>query len=159
MQQLSEDDFAWLESLPHIMKLPGGVLTHAALHDPGSWPYLLSEGDAIPTLEMLVECQIDIAFVGHTHRQEYFVMPGDPDLEELVQGRKFRLQPQAVCAVVVGSVGQPRTRDNRAGWTLWDSDERTFEFRRTPYPYEKAAQAIREAGLPESSATRLLAGR
>jgi hypothetical protein len=40
--QLDEDDFAWLASLPHIMKIPGGVLTHAALHDPGSWPYLLS---------------------------------------------------------------------------------------------------------------------
>lgn len=156
VRQLDENDFVWLESLPHIMKIPGGVLTHAALHDPGSWPYLLSDGDAIPTLEMLAECQIAIAFVGHTHRQEYFLMPGEPDLEELIPGSKFQLQEGSVCAVVVGSVGQPRTHDNRAGWTIWDSDERTFEFRRTPYPYQKAAQAIQDAGLPESSALRLL---
>jgi len=156
VQQLTEDDFAWLESLPHIIKIPGGVLTHAALHDPGNWPYLLSDADAIPTLEILTECQIDITFVGHTHRQEYFLLPGDPDLEELVPGSKYRLQPRSVCAVVVGSVGQPRTHDNRAGWTIWDSDERTVEFRRTPYPYREAAQAFRAARLPESSAQRLL---
>jgi hypothetical protein len=62
------------------------------------------------------------------------------------------------CAVLVGSVGQPRTSDTRAAWTIWDSDAHTFEFRRTEYPSGQAASDIREAGLPESSARRLVVG-
>jgi predicted phosphodiesterase len=158
VRQLDEDAFGWLESLPRLMELPGAILSHAALHDQSRWPYLLTTGDAMPTLEMLSRCLIDVAFVGHTHRQEWFSMPGAPPPEALVEDTVFRLREGTVCAVVVGSVGQPRTSDNRAAWTIWDSDERIFEFRRTSYPFRETAQAIRDAGLPESSGRRLLAG-
>ena len=158
VDHLDEDGFDWLESLPRLMEIPGAILSHAAIHDQAHWPYLLSPSDAMPTLEMLARCGIDVAFVGHTHRQEWFLMPGATPLEMLVPETKFRLRPGSVCAVVVGSVGQPRTADNRAAWTLWDSDARSFEFRRTIYPCRETARAIRVAGLPESSGRRLLGG-
>ncbi|MCU0747997.1 MAG: metallophosphoesterase family protein [Akkermansiaceae bacterium] len=158
VHHLQEEDFTWLESLPRLMEIPGAILSHAALHDQAHWPYLLSASDASPTLEMLARCKIDIAFVGHTHRQEWFLMPGTTPLEIIEPQNKFRLRTGSICAVVVGSVGQPRTADNRAAWTLWDSDERSFEFRRTSYPFRETAQAIRDAGLPESSGRRLLGG-
>ena len=61
-----------------------------------------------------------------------------------------------VCAVMVGSVGQPRDGDLRAAWTLWDSDTRVLEFRHSEYPALTAAQDIVAADLPVESALRLL---
>ena len=152
---LDDDAIEWLESLPLFEDVPGGLVAHAALHDSEPWPYLLDADDALPTLEILADCRPHIGFFGHTHRQEWFSLPGKPQPERLAEGR-FHVPDDCVCAVVVGSVGQPRTGDNRAAWTLWDSDARTFEFRRTAYPFRKTAKAIHEAGLPESSARRLM---
>ena len=61
-----------------------------------------------------------------------------------------------MCAVLVGSVGQPRDGDSRAGWALWDPDSRVIEFHRTPYPALQAAKDIVAADLPIEAALRLL---
>ncbi len=58
-----------------------------------------------------------------------------------------------------GSVGQPRDGDARASWLLYDPDEATIHFRRTPYDVAGAQNAILEAGLPTGLAHRLAEGR
>ena len=58
-----------------------------------------------------------------------------------------------------GSVGQPRDRDARAAWALYDPDAGTIDFRRTPYDVAGAQNAILEAGLPTLLAHRLAEGR
>ncbi len=58
-----------------------------------------------------------------------------------------------------GSVGQPRDRDARAAWALYDPDAATIDFRRTPYDVAAAQNAILEAGLPSLLAHRLAEGR
>jgi diadenosine tetraphosphatase ApaH/serine/threonine PP2A family protein phosphatase len=60
--------------------------------------------------------------------------------------------------VVDGSVGQPRTDDPRAAWTLWQPQARSIEFRRTQYPVEETVAAIKACGLPWKSAQRLSLG-
>lgn len=154
LHQLDEEALDWLAALPHMIGIPGATLSHAALHDPGGWPYLQSAEEAFPTLEILANSGEGIGFFGHTHRQESFQLPGKPVLEAL-SAEHFRVPPGGVCAVVVGSVGQPRTRDNRAAWVLWDSGSRIFEFRRTDYPFRLTVAEILAAGLPASSARRL----
>jgi len=59
-----------------------------------------------------------------------------------------------------GSVGQPRDGDPKASFAVLraDGQEVRVEIRRVPYDVRKAASKIREAGLPESNATRLLSG-
>jgi predicted phosphodiesterase len=155
VKHLDPEAIDWLASLPRFAEIPGAIVAHAALHDTHRWPYLLSSHDARPTLEILERCKFGIAFFGHTHRQEWFSLPGKPDPEPVTPD-KFQLMDGSVCAVVVGSVGQPRTGDTRAAWTLWDSEQRTFEFRQTVYPFKQTAKDIHEAGLPASSARRLL---
>jgi diadenosine tetraphosphatase ApaH/serine/threonine PP2A family protein phosphatase len=156
VRQLDSADFDWLEALPRILEIPGAIIAHAALHDRHAWPYLLNDDDARDTLGILKDSGIDIGFFGHTHRQDFFLLPGTPSMVTDEVG--FTVPDGAICAVVVGSVGQPRTADPRAGWTLWDSDARRFEFRRTAYPIEETARAIHQAGLPASSARRLSGG-
>jgi diadenosine tetraphosphatase ApaH/serine/threonine PP2A family protein phosphatase len=55
-------------------------------------------------------------------------------------------------------VGQPRDRDPRAGYLIWDDTARKVELRRVEYDVEAAAGRIREAGLPRFLASRLANG-
>jgi predicted phosphodiesterase len=59
-----------------------------------------------------------------------------------------------------GSVGQPRDGDARASFAFLsvEGDDVSVEVRRVEYDIQKAASKIREAGLPESHASRLFAG-
>lgn len=152
---LSEDNARWLAGLPLVMSVPGGLVSHAALEGRGEWPYLRTLDDALPTLEVL-RVGPTIGFFGHTHRQEVFFDHREAVTPERIDAMRYHLPEGVACAVVVGSVGQPRDGDLRAGWVLWDSDTRVMEFRRTVYPALEAAQAIVAADLPIESAMRLL---
>jgi diadenosine tetraphosphatase ApaH/serine/threonine PP2A family protein phosphatase len=57
-----------------------------------------------------------------------------------------------------GSVGQPRDRDPRAAYAIYDSKEKTWEARRVEYNVTEVQQRIREASLPEKHAVRLAEG-
>jgi diadenosine tetraphosphatase ApaH/serine/threonine PP2A family protein phosphatase len=153
-RSLDNDAIGWLSSLPRVVRIPDAIVAHASLHDANQWPYLLSSRDAQPTLEILDRSRLHLGFFGHTHRQEWFALDGRPGPEILADGR-FQITGDGVIAFVVGSVGQPRTGDNRAAWTIWDSDRHIVEFRRTEYPYAETARDIQAAGLPASSARRL----
>ncbi|MEI6607790.1 MAG: metallophosphoesterase [Verrucomicrobiota bacterium] len=153
---LNDNNAAWLRSLPRELAIPGGVLAHAALHNLEEWPYLRSLGDAMPTLARLRESARGIGFFGHTHRQEIFFEPTAAVPPEWLSPTRVHLPEGTVCAVMVGSVGQPRDGDLRAAWTLWDSDTRVLEFRHSEYSALTAAQEIIAADLPVESALRLL---
>ena len=57
-----------------------------------------------------------------------------------------------------GSVGQPRDRDPRAAYALFDPDARTWEPHRVEYDVHTVQQQILEAGLPPRHADRLSGG-
>jgi diadenosine tetraphosphatase ApaH/serine/threonine PP2A family protein phosphatase len=60
--------------------------------------------------------------------------------------------------VNVGSVGQPRDRDPRAAYALWDAEAGQVEIRRVGYDVATARRKIVTAGLPRFLADRLAAG-
>ena len=57
-----------------------------------------------------------------------------------------------------GSVGQPRDRDRRAGYMIYDTDSQQVTLHRLEYPIEQAQERIRAAGLPDMLADRLGVG-
>ena len=57
-----------------------------------------------------------------------------------------------------GSVGQPRDRDPRAAFAIYDTEENTWTPRRAEYNIPEVQKRIREAGLPEKHAVRLAEG-
>lgn len=71
------------------------------------------------------------------------------------------LIPEAKPAVVVvGSVGQPRDRDLRACYVLYDDETRTVEFRRVPYDYDITMEKIeKNSELDDRLGTRLKFGK
>jgi len=153
---LSADNARWLAHLPGFLKIPGAIIGHAALHDLENWPYLQSLNDAEPTLRELARGEEHIGFFGHTHIQTHFADPFAAIKPERLEGSRLHLPQGVVCAVLVGSVGQPRDADPRAAWAIWDPEKRIVEFRRTEYPAWETARQIIDANLPESSALRLL---
>jgi len=58
----------------------------------------------------------------------------------------------------VGSVGQPRDRDPRAAYALWDAERGRLAIRRVAYDVEAARRKIVAAGLPRFLADRLAWG-
>lgn len=159
IEQLSTGQMQWLRGLPWVQHITrDAVMAHATLHQPEKWHYLLSDQDARLTLDLMREKGIEVAFFGHTHRQEWFAHPDAPKQPVQMDEHCLHLPREAICAITVGSVGQPRgdDGDRRASWVMWETETRMAEFRRTSYPVECAVQAILEAGLPAESATRLM---
>lgn len=157
VEQLSDEDFEWLMELPTFLRRPGVVIGHAAMHDISNWPYLIEDEDVRATLEVMEAKEVSLGFFGHSHDQHWFTTTRKGTLKR--NGKPSSVLPvQQPAAVVVGSVGQPRTGDPRAAWTLWRPEERTIEFKRTVYPIHETMEAIRATGLPDESAERLAEG-
>jgi hypothetical protein len=55
-------------------------------------------------------------------------------------------------------VGQPRDRDPRAAYAIYDTEASIWEPRRAAYNIPEVQQRIREAGLPEKQAIRIAEG-
>jgi diadenosine tetraphosphatase ApaH/serine/threonine PP2A family protein phosphatase len=95
-----------------------------------------------------------ICFIGHNHRPflatlEGFLHPHDSH-------REFHIASEDRLYVSVGSVGQPRDGDLRAGFVTYDGTQ--VSFHRVAYPFQITARKILAAGLPSVFASRLAAG-
>jgi diadenosine tetraphosphatase ApaH/serine/threonine PP2A family protein phosphatase len=96
-----------------------------------------------------------VCFFGHTHVPVAFMR------DSVVRGgtySKFKVEPGRKYFVNVGSVGQPRDRDPRACYAVWDVEAGRAEIHRVPYDVATARRKIVEAGLPQFLADRLAAG-
>jgi diadenosine tetraphosphatase ApaH/serine/threonine PP2A family protein phosphatase len=77
-------------------------------------------------------------------------------MRQMKVGEPIQLAPRLIANP--GSVGQPRDRDPRAAYAIYDSAARTWEPRRVVYNIAEVQQRIREARLPEKHALRLAEG-
>jgi len=137
--------------------------SHGSPEDITQWRYIFTESDA---KRGFAACPHKLVFVGHSHVPAIFV-----ELEhKRMFGGEFR---QVICIsqsfvqieneyrylLDVGSVGQPRDRDPRACYGIYDKDERRFELVRVAYDVHAAADKIIRVGLPVNLAIRLKIGR
>lgn len=119
--------------------------------------YVFDEMDAVYALRASSR---PLCLFGHTHAPFAARLTGE-DLEFLDArpGAALTAVAGGRLLVNVGSVGQPRDGDARAGYGILDEDARTVTCFRVVYPVERAQGRIREAGLPEALAKRLGLGR
>jgi predicted phosphodiesterase len=155
---LSEDDLAMLSALPvgPLAVDADALLCHGAPHDEDM--YLLDTADA--TLAMSAH-RARLCLHGHTHAQTIFHL-SHQGLRDVTPARRrshvITLGPGARWLINPGSVGQPRDRDPRAAYAVWDTGADTMDLRRVAYDVPAAQAAIRDAGLPDRLAERLAAG-
>ncbi len=144
----------YLNSLPLTAEVSGVTLVHSSLNEPERWHYILNPRDARASFDSLLE---PICFFGHSHRPlAYREERGEITVE---YGPWIEFQDGSRYLVNVGSVGQPRDRDPRAAFGIYDQEEKNVEIVRVEYPVAKAQEKILRAGLPSFLASRLAEGR
>lgn len=156
--RLDPDHQRYLETLPLVTVVEDATLVHASPRHPQEWDYLISAEDGF---EAFADFETRICFVGHSHT------PGAWSLGSSGPDHVGYLAPPQACVrlddgrryiINVGSVGQPRDRDPRAAYAIWDRDDRTVTIRRVDYDHHAAARKIIAAGLPRPLADRLAHG-
>ena len=155
-EQLGSDARAYLEKLEPVDEQHELGMYHASPRDP-VWEYVLS---SMAAEDCINEMKPRVGAVGHSHVALAFWRTDDEptagaqseaDMALDVSDDRWLLNP--------GSVGQPRDGDPRASWLLLELGSWKVTWRRTEYPIDEAANAIREAGLPAQLADRLYYGQ
>ena len=152
--KLDRDHLAWLATRPLVGDIDDATLVHASPYRPGEWDYVVTADEGY---EAFAAFATRLCFIGHSHRAGAWSIgssgrehePGATEIE-LEHGRRY--------LVNVGSVGQPRDRDPRAAYAVWDVEGRRVTIRRVPYDLATARRKILAAGLPRFLAERLTVG-
>jgi diadenosine tetraphosphatase ApaH/serine/threonine PP2A family protein phosphatase len=133
-------------------------LYHASPRDP-VWEYVLAVDQARECME---EQSARVSLIGHSHVALWFTdgpgPVGDAGGGQAEGGRELDISEKK-WLLNPGSVGQPRDGDPRAAWLELDTDQWKATYHRVEYDIDRAAEAIRGAGLPELLADRLYVGQ
>lgn len=151
-QHLSQEEKDFLASLPLVIEKDNLTLVHGTLHRPELFNYIFTFDDAELCLRHL---KGGICFVGHSHVPVAIL---SNDELQANQEQEVSLEGIKKAIINVGSVGQPRDRNPRACYILYDSEKGIVRFRRIEYDISSASKKILEAGLPHRNAERLRLG-
>ncbi len=135
---LTEGSMSFLRALALTHSSEEALFVHSSPYQPEEWNYVFNVNEARLAFKAFQE---PVCFIGHSHFPVIFTAPDD--------GRRL---------INVGSVGQPRDRDARACYGIFDVASRGFRWVRVDYPISESAQQIVAAGLPRFLAERLSAG-
>jgi diadenosine tetraphosphatase ApaH/serine/threonine PP2A family protein phosphatase len=151
---LDRDHLAWLRARPIRLEVDDATLVHASPAEPAEWDYLVTADDGY---EVFGAFDTRLCFVGHSHLPGAWSVGSSGRCHELAV-REVALEAGRRYLINVGSVGQPRDRDPRAAYALWDPDDRHVTIERVPYDLASAQRKILSAGLPRFLADRLPIG-
>ncbi|MBP6179852.1 MAG: metallophosphoesterase family protein [Anaerolineales bacterium] len=153
---ITSGNLDFLRSLPSKTKVVGeATIAHGSPRDP-LWEYILNALTARLNFETF---DTPWCFVGHSHIQSYFALNEKLDKVTHAQTKvdaTLDLQPKMI--LNPGSVGQPRDRDPRAAYAIYETEARTWTPHRVEYNVAEVQERIRAAGLPEKHAVRIAEG-
>jgi predicted phosphodiesterase len=170
--QLNDEQRTILAKLPYKIIIKGAPITivHATLDSPESWGYIFDIHQARDNFNYQFS---QLCFCGHSHVPIAFVKKGfaggATPVDEIVEWKggatsDTDANPEIVLEkgwkylINVGSVGQPRNRDPRASFAVYDNEANKITRYRLQYDILGAQKAIIESGLPERLAQRLEKG-
>ena len=153
--QLTPENMEWLKSLPYQRREGEVGFCHGSPLNLEEFEYIFSTEQAERCIEIWDDLA-EITFIGHSHLCKAFALTQDEVFE--VVADRFEVRPNHRYIVSVGSVGQPRDYDNRASYTIYDTDTKAFEFHRVAYDIDAAAQKIFDSELERNFGNRLFLG-
>ncbi len=160
--RLSAGQREWLDELPLTVQQQTVLLVHASVDQPGSWHYVNDERAASVCMDAAAAFpEIRYVFCGHVHEQTLYYRGAAAQLMKFVPtpGVALPVPRHRHWLATVGSVGQPRDRNPRAMYAIFDTEKLQLTFQRVAYDNHAAAVAIRQAALPDYFADRLELGR
>jgi len=152
---LTPENRDYLKERPLVHYLENVTLVHGSPRHP-IYEYLLDTRSATDSFEHF---DTDYCIVGHTHLPVMFTMrTGEymarftvPSVDE-----DTTLQPRAI--LNPGSVGQPRDRDPRAAYAIYDSEAGTWRPKRIAYNVAGTQEQMEKFKLPQRHISRLSSG-
>ncbi len=156
---ISEENAKWLASLPYTLRETIDEIqiqySHGSPVLPEKFDYVFSIEQAYRLLPHYDALQ-DVNFIGHSHLCRAFALER-ADVHEVVS-QEFTIRPGMKYIIGVGSVGQPRDYDNRSALTIFDTQKRTFQYKRVEYDIEASAMKIFQAKIDRNFGNRLFVG-
>ncbi len=154
-RELSDENKTWLESLDFVHLEYRFRAVHATPHSPEKWDYILTLPDAFFNFVRFPE---KICFIGHSHVPVVFKYHDETEDVTMEPGPAVGLLDDSRYIINVGSVGQPRDRDPRASFGVYDDNLQVFRLYRTEYNIAATQSAMQERGLPGFLIQRLESG-
>lgn len=144
----------FLRSLPETEIVDGIMLAHGSPRNP-IWEYVMDDWVARQNLDTFEQ---KACLVGHTHVPVAFSETDHHlvDMHFFTPGLATVFRTRSI--INPGSVGQPRDRDSRASYIIYDSSEGTWENHRVAYDVELVHDRIIAANLPLKHASRIRTG-
>lgn len=153
-RQLSDGDRDFLAGLPLVVVREPFTLVHGSLRAP-IVEYLLDQDSALATLERM---STQFCLVGHSHIP--FICGesrGEPRFSEFTEDEAIPLVGER-WIINPGCVGQPRDRDPRPSYAIFDDQQMTIQRHRVTYNIGETQAKMREAQLPDYLVQRLAKG-
>jgi predicted phosphodiesterase len=156
----AERRWSWLSNLEPMLEGGGFEAMHGSPRQPITEYVLPSdpEMDPLKIGDIFSAMSQPVAFVGHTHFPGILEENNDCFLMLSSMSNRYRVQDGIRAIVNVGSVGQPRDRNPRSCYLIFDGEY--INYRRVEYDVEKTVQKI--LALPDihpASGLRLRDGR
>ena len=161
-ERLSKENLEFLRRLPTGPSLVDDlfVVCHGSPLDEDA--YIFSDFDASMNFVHMNRLSpgIDLCFFGHSHIPSVFTLEPNGIRVEAIRGARatLKLEPGKKYLINPGSVGQPRDRNPKASYAIFDASDRTVRFDRVPYDVQATRRKIHRAGLPAMLGDRLVVG-
>lgn len=154
-QTLSPESIEFLRGLSEKIVIDPVTLAHGSPRQP-VWEYLLDTRTATLNFSFF---ETPYCFVGHTHLPVLYYLPDESRIARLVVPEAYMQLTLAARSILnPGSVGQPRDRDPRAAYGIFEPEQNLWEYRRVCYDIPAVQSRMEGAGLPARHIQRLAAG-
>jgi len=154
--ELSKENKAFLSNLPTTLTQKNVTIAHGSPRHP-VWEYLLDPQTAMISFNYF---ETPFCFVGHTHLPAIFTLENKTDSCAILKipkpNQNFTLIERSI--INPGSVGQPRDKDTRSAFAIYDTENHQWDYRRVTYDIPSVQKRMRKAKLPKRHINRLSAG-
>lgn len=130
------------------------ILAHGSPNREAPFTYIFNNYD-IKKIEPHI-MNTDLLFIGHTHIPFCFY---DQDDWTKLNRKMVKIEANHTYVINVGSVGQPRDRNPKASFVIYDLKQNTINFQRVEYDIEEVQNKFQDTDLPEEFSIRLKQGR
>ena len=152
--QLSDEDREFLLGLPDLVVKDNFTIVHGSPRQP-VWEYIAHSFTAADNFRCF---DTRFCIVGHTHVPFLFKHDGVEVREGILHDGDMLVLGDNRLIINPGGVGQPRDRDPRASYAIFDAEEMVLHNYRVTYDVAVTQEKMEKAGLPDFLVSRIAWG-
>ena len=152
--QMSDEDREFLFGLPDLVVKDDFTIVHGSPRQP-VWEYIAHTFTALDNFRCF---DTRFCIVGHTHVPFLFRHDGVEVSGSVLRDGDMLVLGDNRLIINPGGVGQPRDRDPRASYAIFDADEMVLHNYRVTYDVAATQGKMEKAGLPDFLVSRIAWG-